>query len=326
MKLISIHIYKWQQDNSLLLASIMDVSMLWFYQRGMAKEHLNFNSRLISGRIPPGNKATTSLEDDLGKCHCWTTADGISATVITDADYPDKAAYILLNNVIQDFREYFAADPDVYENAVSDLDGKLPYPNLEGFLRQWQDPHEADKLMKVEKELFEEKFKKQDRKKKKATGPRKEKKPIQLDEEDIELLNENTGIGLRKKNRLKRNADVEKEKKAAAEDTVKKEVEVKTKKDEDDDQMQIDTRQKKALIDDLRREKMDYYRDIYDSRPEDREKQKMAVEIFGESDEEDGVGGAKDALDGTDQHMEEIFNADEIDGDEWFKIWGPLTA
>jgi len=62
MKLVAIHIYKWQEENSLLMASHMDISMLWFYQRGMAKEHINFNSRLISGRIPPGNKASTALE------------------------------------------------------------------------------------------------------------------------------------------------------------------------------------------------------------------------------------------------------------------------
>ena len=91
----------------------------------------------------------------MGQCHCWTTADGISATVITDNEYPEKAAHILLNNLILDFREYFAADPSVYENAVSDLNGKLPYPNLPEMFKKWQNPHEADKLMKVEKELFE---------------------------------------------------------------------------------------------------------------------------------------------------------------------------
>ena len=57
--------------------------------------------------------------------------------------------------MILDFREYFASDPSVYENAVTDLAGKLPYPNLSEFMKKWQDPHEADKLMKVEKELFE---------------------------------------------------------------------------------------------------------------------------------------------------------------------------
>ena len=91
----------------------------------------------------------------MGKCHCWTTSDGISATAITDNEYPEKAAYILLNNIILDFREYFAADPGMYENAVKDMVGILPYPNLAEFLKKWQDPSEADKLMKVEKDLFE---------------------------------------------------------------------------------------------------------------------------------------------------------------------------
>lgn len=49
MKLVALHIYKWQEENSLLLASAIDTSMLYWYQRGMAKEHINFNSRLISG-------------------------------------------------------------------------------------------------------------------------------------------------------------------------------------------------------------------------------------------------------------------------------------
>jgi len=49
MKLIALHIYKWQAENSLLLSMSIDASMLWWYQRSMAKEHINFNSRLISG-------------------------------------------------------------------------------------------------------------------------------------------------------------------------------------------------------------------------------------------------------------------------------------
>ena len=78
-----------------------------------------------------------TLENDVAKCHCWTTADGISATAITDMEYPERAAYMLLNNLILDFRDYFAADPSVYENAVADLVGKLPYPNLAILLKKW---------------------------------------------------------------------------------------------------------------------------------------------------------------------------------------------
>jgi hypothetical protein len=49
MKLIALHIYKWQEENPLLMAVAIDSAVFSWYQRGMAKEHINFNSRLISG-------------------------------------------------------------------------------------------------------------------------------------------------------------------------------------------------------------------------------------------------------------------------------------
>jgi synaptobrevin family protein YKT6 len=131
----------------------MDLSMLWFYQKGVAKEHIKFNSRTIAGRIPPGNKASVTLENDIGVCYCYTTKDNISATAITDKDYPEKAAFILLNNLIMDFRETFSSNPAVYEGVTSDVE--LPYPKINEFLNKWQDPTEADKLLKIEKELHE---------------------------------------------------------------------------------------------------------------------------------------------------------------------------
>lgn len=84
----------------------------------MAKEHINFNSRTIAGRIPPGNRASVSLENNIGFCFCWTTKDGLSATAITDNEYPEKAAFILINNLLMEFREKYSADPSVYENVT----------------------------------------------------------------------------------------------------------------------------------------------------------------------------------------------------------------
>jgi synaptobrevin family protein YKT6 len=114
MKLIALHVFKWQEEEPILLCSEMDLSMLWFYQKGMAKDHINFNSRMIAGRIPPGNKASVTLENNIGICYCHTTKDNISATAITDGEYPEKAAFILLNNLLMDFRETFAMNPSAY--------------------------------------------------------------------------------------------------------------------------------------------------------------------------------------------------------------------
>ena len=53
MRLVSISIYRWVSEQPVLLCTEQDLSMLWFYQRGMAKEHIAFNARLVSGRTAP---------------------------------------------------------------------------------------------------------------------------------------------------------------------------------------------------------------------------------------------------------------------------------
>ena len=94
--------------------------MFRFYQRGTAKELIAFNSRLIAGRTPPGKRASTTLEKEVGKCACWTTSDGLSVTAITSMDYPDKAPFLLINSLLLDFRDTFSRDPSVYEGVMVD--------------------------------------------------------------------------------------------------------------------------------------------------------------------------------------------------------------
>jgi hypothetical protein len=55
MRLIALHVYKWDKEDAKMLCTEQNLQELWFYQRGIAKEHINFNSRVIAGRIPPGN-------------------------------------------------------------------------------------------------------------------------------------------------------------------------------------------------------------------------------------------------------------------------------
>eukprot|EP00997_Jenningsia_sp_PLL12_P008295 NODE_5047_length_607_cov_3.297491_g4356_i0.p1 GENE.NODE_5047_length_607_cov_3.297491_g4356_i0~~NODE_5047_length_607_cov_3.297491_g4356_i0.p1 ORF type:complete len:84 (+),score=27.67 NODE_5047_length_607_cov_3.297491_g4356_i0:32-253(+) len=73
MKLISIHLWFWTEEQAYSLASTSDLSMLWFYQRKIAQDHVNFNARTIASRIPPGSKAGVALEEEIGICYCWTT-------------------------------------------------------------------------------------------------------------------------------------------------------------------------------------------------------------------------------------------------------------
>ena len=112
MRLVSLSIYKHTGEESLLLCQELDLTMLWFYQRGMAKEHVMFNSRLVSTKTPPSTKQEIFLED-IGVCYCWTTADGISATAICDKEYPERAAFVMLNKLMMEFREQCCSNGEI---------------------------------------------------------------------------------------------------------------------------------------------------------------------------------------------------------------------
>lgn len=147
---------------------------------------------------------------------------------------------------------------------------------------------------------------------------RKRKKPAnyRLDDEDREIIKENTGIELKPKNRLKRN--IEKERDASMEDDkalVKKEIEVREKQQT----MQIDTSKKRGrpIKDPYKAEGRTAHSDEFEQSDrlyENAEKLRQAQEIFGNDDDELELPqtGVTDAnID--DVPLETVFDADEID-------------
>jgi hypothetical protein len=107
MKLISIHIFKWHEEKPIMLCNAMELSMLRFYQKGQAKDTLNYNSRMICSKIPPGNKAAVVIEEGISVCYCYTGKDGLAVTCVTDGEYPERAAFLLLAKIMMDFREKY---------------------------------------------------------------------------------------------------------------------------------------------------------------------------------------------------------------------------
>jgi hypothetical protein len=73
MRIIGLYIFKWDEQRPVMLTKQVDLSSLYFYQRGVAKEHADFNARTVSSKIPPGNRASVALEEGKFICYCWTT-------------------------------------------------------------------------------------------------------------------------------------------------------------------------------------------------------------------------------------------------------------
>ena len=131
MRLIALHIYKWQDRKSLSLSTQIDVSSFSFGKRQMYKELINFLSKEISGQTEPATSVTAPL-DKLEDCHCYslTSVDCISATAVVDKEYHSKypkAAFVLLHKLILEFRDHFCEldDPPAYEEVQCDT--KLPF-------------------------------------------------------------------------------------------------------------------------------------------------------------------------------------------------------
>lgn len=68
--------------------------------------------------------------------------------IISDKDYPSRVAFSLLNKIMDEFLVKFPVD--VWKKADT-----LEYPELLGYLQKYQDPQQADTIMKVQKELDE---------------------------------------------------------------------------------------------------------------------------------------------------------------------------
>ena len=87
----------------------------------------------------------------MGMCHCWATSDGLCVNIITDNEYPESTAYNLIGEVIMDFVNTFDSQRELWADATKDME--LKYDKLEEFLKNWQNPMEADKLQKIKSEL-----------------------------------------------------------------------------------------------------------------------------------------------------------------------------
>jgi len=150
MKLLSLLIYKHNEDNSVELLGCTELSSFNFFQRGPIKEHIRFHSRLCVSRTAVGQKNIIEFDQGLGKCHTWVNGQGIGAACLVDAEYPMRVALTLLSEAIRIFMERMAGK---WESATADM--ALQCPEVEELFQRFQNPAEADKLTKITKDLEE---------------------------------------------------------------------------------------------------------------------------------------------------------------------------
>lgn len=148
MKIYYIGILRSSGDKALELTSARDLSQFSFFERNGVSQFMTFFAEIVSQRTQPGQRQSVEEGNYIG--HTYTRSEGISGIIITDKDYPVRPAYTLINKILE---EYLSLHPKSDWENIDKANETLQYGQLEAYLKKYQDPTQADSIMKVQQEL-----------------------------------------------------------------------------------------------------------------------------------------------------------------------------
>ncbi|KAJ7768385.1 snare protein YKT6 [Mycena metata] len=136
---------------SVLLSNANDLSSFSFYQKGSVGEFMTFFSKTVAERTPQGQRQ--SVQENNYTAHVYNRggSEQLAAVIITDQEYPVRPAFSLLAKVMDEFT---AKVPQAqWANPAA-----IQFPEMAGYISKYQDPRQADTIMRVQAELDETKI------------------------------------------------------------------------------------------------------------------------------------------------------------------------
>lgn len=150
MKVISIAIVRTGSDlnEPIPLSVTNDLSTFGFFQRQAVKEMLMFLTKTFMKRTEPGQRQ--SIEHEGYVVHCYVRQDGLGGTVTTDLEYPSRVAFVLLGQILEEYTTTFG---DTWKTMT--VPESVAFPPGEVYIQKYQNPAEADKVTKIQRDLDE---------------------------------------------------------------------------------------------------------------------------------------------------------------------------
>ncbi|EGE05059.1 SNARE protein Ykt6 [Trichophyton equinum CBS 127.97] len=141
MKLFYIGILRNEDRPAVELCREMDLSSFSRFTRDNYGEFMTLFCKTVAERTRPGQRQ--DIEEKSYTFHVYGRSEGIAGVIISDADYPALVAHQLLSKIVDEFLE---------------IGGPLDFPELKEYIVKYQDPTQADSIMKIQKELDETKI------------------------------------------------------------------------------------------------------------------------------------------------------------------------
>jgi len=120
------------------------------FTRNNYGEFMSVFSKTVAERTRPGQRQDVEEQDYT--FHAYGRTEGIAGIIISDHDYPALVAHQLLSKVVD---EFLAKHP---RSSWANSSPTLSFPELKDYIVKYQDPQQADSIMKIQKELDETKI------------------------------------------------------------------------------------------------------------------------------------------------------------------------
>jgi synaptobrevin homolog YKT6 len=111
---------------------------------------LMFLTKTFTKRTERGQRQSITHEGYV--VHCYVRSDGLGATVTTDLEYPARVAFVLIGQMLEEFVTFVGGDEKW--NVITQPES-ITFPKMDELLQKYQDPAEADKVTKIQRDLDE---------------------------------------------------------------------------------------------------------------------------------------------------------------------------
>ena len=152
MRILSMHILYKRPDKTIFLKSCYKLDFVAWLKVRFVKATLNFGARTTISRINKGQIVRIESEEHKDIIfYGYINDQSIGVVISADKEYPESAACKVILEILTEFMNKFTTD--VFKTFSEDQD--LKYPEIEQKIVKYQDPTQADKLIKIENDLSE---------------------------------------------------------------------------------------------------------------------------------------------------------------------------
>ncbi|CAO2658196.1 Nn.00g059190.m01.CDS01 [Neocucurbitaria sp. VM-36] len=151
MKILYMGLWRNENKPAVELCNERDLSAYSRFTRSSINEFLTLFTGKVAEGTGPGRRQ--DVQEQSYVFHAYGRTEGVCGIVITDEEYPRMVAHQLLSKICDEFLAKYPRTAFTSASANS-----LQFPELKGYITKYQDPQQADSIMKIQKELDETKI------------------------------------------------------------------------------------------------------------------------------------------------------------------------